>query len=304
MYSLSTCWNAKRFTDGRAMLEEVRSMGFEYAELGHNTRISLLEGILDAVKNKVIKISSLHNFCPLPVGVNHSAPNIFQFSSDDPRERDRAIAQTKKTLEMAARLEAPLMVTHFGSIKIEDYKARLRPLVSAHMQGTPRYERLLMEVNEYLEMAKEEWFERSCSALEELVPEAKARGVKIGIENREGLNELPLDADFPALMERFPQSEVVYWHDTGHAQIKENYGFINHYLHIDNMKERMYGTHIHDCAYPEGDHCPPGEGDLDFAQLKELILPTHLKVLEMNPRVEAEALKKGFIYIKSIWGEE
>ena len=66
----------------------------------------------------------------------------------------------------------------------------------------------------------------------------------------------------------------------------------------------MYGTHIHDCAYPEGDHCPPGEGDLDFAQLKELILPTHLKVLEMNPRVEAEALKKGFIYIKSVWGEE
>ena len=44
MYSLSTCWNAKRFTDGRAMLEEIRSMGFEYAELGHNTRISLLEG--------------------------------------------------------------------------------------------------------------------------------------------------------------------------------------------------------------------------------------------------------------------
>ena len=89
-----------------------------------------------------------------------------------------------------------------------------------------------------------------------------------------------------------------------HFFLKENYGFINHYLHIDNMKDRMYGTHIHDCAYPEGDHCPPGEGDLDFAQLKELILPTHLKVLEMNPRVEAEALKKGFIYIKSVWGEE
>ncbi|MBP5759893.1 MAG: sugar phosphate isomerase/epimerase [Verrucomicrobia bacterium] len=304
MYSLSTCWNARNYTDGRAMLEEVRSLGFEYAELGHNTRISLLEGIFDAIKNGVVKISSVHNFCPLPVGVEHSAPNIFQFSSDDPREHERAINQTKKTLEFAARVGAPLMVTHFGSIKIHDYSARLLPLVKARMQNTPRYERMVMEVSEYLELAKEEWFERSCQALEQLIPEAKRLGVKIGIENREGLNELPLDADFMTLFDRFPQPEVVYWHDTGHAQIKENYGFINHFFQIDNMLGRMYGSHIHDCAYPVGDHCPPGEGDIDFELLKPLFKPTHLKVLEMNPAVKAENIRAGLAHIKSILGDE
>ena len=57
------------------------SWAFEYAELSHGTRISLLPGILDAVDAGEIKISSLHNFCPLPMGVNYAAPNLYQFSA-------------------------------------------------------------------------------------------------------------------------------------------------------------------------------------------------------------------------------
>src|ERR1044071_4488417 len=75
MYSLSTCWNSHRHSDGRAMLREIRDLGFEYAELSHGTRISLMPGIIEAVTAGEIKISSLHNFCPLPMGVNNSAPN-------------------------------------------------------------------------------------------------------------------------------------------------------------------------------------------------------------------------------------
>jgi len=33
MYSFSTCWNSARHTDGRAMLREIRELGFDYAEL-------------------------------------------------------------------------------------------------------------------------------------------------------------------------------------------------------------------------------------------------------------------------------
>ncbi len=72
------------------MLREIRDLGFEYAELSHGTRISLMPGILEAVDAGEMKISSLHNFCPLPIGVNYSAPNLYQFSSELPRERDMA----------------------------------------------------------------------------------------------------------------------------------------------------------------------------------------------------------------------
>ena len=87
MYSFSTCWNSGRHSDGRAMLREIRELGFEYAELSHGIRLSLVPGILDAVGAGEIKISTLHNFCPLPVGVNTPAPNLYELSDERPRQR-------------------------------------------------------------------------------------------------------------------------------------------------------------------------------------------------------------------------
>ena len=59
--------------------------GLQYAELSHGIRISLVPGIIEAVEAGEIRISTLHNFCPLPIGVNHPAPNIFKFTAEDAR---------------------------------------------------------------------------------------------------------------------------------------------------------------------------------------------------------------------------
>src|SRR5512138_813650 len=118
MYSFSTCWNSHRHTDGRAMLLEIRDLGFEYAELSHGTRVSLVPGILEAVDAGEIKISSLHNFCPLPMGVTHAAPNLYQFTAERQRERELAERYTLKTLEFANRVGAPVVVLHLGSIEM------------------------------------------------------------------------------------------------------------------------------------------------------------------------------------------
>ena len=80
------------------MLREIRELGFDYAELSHGVRITLLPGILEAVDAGEIKISTLHNFCPLPMGVNHSAPNLYQFSDERPRQRELAERYTLKTI--------------------------------------------------------------------------------------------------------------------------------------------------------------------------------------------------------------
>src|SRR6476620_3219602 len=109
MYSLSTCWSSLRHTDGRAMLREIRDLGFEYAELSHGIRITLLPGIFEAVESGEIRISTLHNFCPLPMGVDRAAPNIYKFSSHDRRERDSAFKHTVKTLDTAVRVKARLV---------------------------------------------------------------------------------------------------------------------------------------------------------------------------------------------------
>src|SRR3569833_2794831 len=130
MYSLSTSWNSHRHNDGRAMLRESRELGFEYAELSHGVRISLLPGVLEAVDAGEIKISTLHNFCPLPMGVNHAAPNIFKFTSLDRRERENAFKHTLKTLETAERVGAKLVVLHMGQVELKtDYTGKLVDLL-------------------------------------------------------------------------------------------------------------------------------------------------------------------------------
>src|SRR5678816_4810449 len=158
MYSLSSCWNSNRHTDGRAMLQEIRELGFEYAELSHGTRISLVPGIIEAVEAGEIKISSLHNFCPLPIGVNNSAPNLYQFSAERPRERELAERYTLKTLEFAARVKAPAVVLHAGSIDMKSYTDKLIEFVARGEKEGAKNKKLCQEVDQKREARKEPFF--------------------------------------------------------------------------------------------------------------------------------------------------
>jgi sugar phosphate isomerase/epimerase len=304
MYSLSTCWNSHRHTDGRAMLREIRELGFEYVELGHGTRISLVPGILEAIDAGEMKVSSVHNFCPLPMGVNHAAPNLYQFSAERQRERELAERHTRKTFEFATRVGAKAVVLHLGSIDMKDYTDKLLEMVGRDGRETPRYERLCAEVDEKRESLKEPFFERVKETLRSLLPDAESRGLRLGAENRESIDELPLESDFQFLFREIKSPALGYWHDTGHAQIKENIGFINHLMHLESLQDRLVGFHIHDVQFPGRDHCTPGSGSIDFAALKPILKPHHIKVFELSPGLTAEDVRKGVEHIQSIWGKE
>src|ERR1043165_5919999 len=196
MYSLSTCWNSHRHTDGRAMLREIRDLGFDYAELSHGIRISLLPGVLESVDAGEIKISTLHNFCPLPIGVNQANPNLFRFSSLDTRERENAWRYSLKTVEMAHRLKAKLVVLHLGCVDIKDYTDKLISMVSAGQQQTTKYEKLCAEVIDRRESKKEKHVRLANDLLLRLAAEAEALGIRLGIEKREALGEIPFASGF------------------------------------------------------------------------------------------------------------
>ena len=161
------------------MLQEIRDLGFQYAELSHGTRISLLPGILEAVDAGEIKISSLHNFCPLPMGVTYPAPNLYQFSAERARERELAERYTVKTIEFAARVKAPVVVLHSGSIEMKDYTDKLLDLVGRGQKETPKYSKLCTELDEKREAKKEPYVERVNELLKKLLvppPKRKASG--------------------------------------------------------------------------------------------------------------------------------
>lgn len=286
------------------MLLEIRDMGFEYAELSHGIRISLLPGIFQAVDAGEIKISTLHNFCPLPMGINHAAPNIYQFSSTDEREWENAYRHSIKTLETAVRVKAKLVVLHMGSIDMKEYTDKLIEMVAAGQKDSSKYMKLCEEVEMKRLEKKKRYTDRAYAMLKRLVPQAESRGILLGVENREALEEIPLDGDYFFFWREFPQTVVGYWHDTGHAQIKENLGFLHHRMHLEANSSRLLGFHIHDVAFPGKDHCAPGTGTIDFSALKDLVKPDHIKVFEFSPSMTPEEARKGIEHIKQIWGAE
>src|SRR5450432_1898825 len=304
MYSFSTCWNSSRHTDGRVMLREIRDLGFEYAELSHGIRLSLMPGIIDAVDAGEIKISTLHNFCPLPVGVTQAAPNLYEFSAESPRDRELAIKHTLKTFEFAVRVKAPLVVLHLGSMDLKDYGGKLEEMLERGEKDSPRFHKLVAEAELKREARKGKFFERTKETLRQLLPEAEKRGLKLGCENREAVQEIPLEGDFKLFFRELNSPNLIYWHDTGHAQIKENLGFIRHAMHLESLADRLAGFHIHDVQFPARDHCAPGSGMIDFAALQPFVKPEHIKVFEFSSKMPVEAAGAGIAHIKKIWGGE
>ena len=104
-----------------------------------------MPGILEAVAAGEIKISSLHNFCPLPVGVTHAAPNLYEFSAEKLHERELAVRFTLKTFEFAGRVGAPVVVLHLGSIDLKDYTGRLCEMLERDGKKSPQFEKLRVE---------------------------------------------------------------------------------------------------------------------------------------------------------------
>jgi sugar phosphate isomerase/epimerase len=286
------------------MLKEIRDLGFEYAELSHGIRISLLPGVIEAVDAKEIKISTLHNFCPLPIGINHAAPNIFKFTSQDRRERENALRHSLKTIETAERVGAKLVVLHMGAVEMKDYTDKLLEMVERKEKGTPKYEKICSEVMEKREAKKEKFQEVAHEMLKTLEPHAARRGIKLGIENREALEEIPFESDFTFFFHEFPGETVRYWHDCGHAQIKHNLGFIDHAMHLETMAEWLYGFHVHDVRFPGQDHCPPGTGMIEWTALAPFVKQEHIKVLELAPGIPPEDVLTGWGHLKAFWGEE
>jgi sugar phosphate isomerase/epimerase len=293
--ALSTCWNSFRHQDGYAMLQEIAGLGFTHAELSHGIRIVLVPGILKAVEEGVIKISSTHNFCPLPAGVTQAAPNLFEPSQQEPRERDQWLRHTKRSIDFAAQVKARALVLHLGSVKFwlfppgRKLHAYLKKNPDAEVTTDVGYQTALRKACASLRKRMGPAWKQVHDNLTQIGTYAKERAVTLGCENREKFEELPVDDDFPALFEALgAESAAGYWHDTGHADIKRSFGLLDHREHLARNIDRLVGFHLHDVSAAGKDHQPVGAGRVDFDMVSEFWRSEHLLTLELSPRVSVE----------------
>jgi sugar phosphate isomerase/epimerase len=281
------------------MAQEIAALGFEYMELSHGIRITLVPGLLRALDEGVIKVGSTHNFCPLPTGVMHAAPNLFQPSADNSQERDQWRRHTKRSIDFAAQVKAQVLVCHLGSVQFMWFNPapKVEGYVDAHggqnLAEDKTYQALLERGMARLRRKMGPYWERTKAGVDEMLGYAKERGVKLGFENREGFDELPLDADYPVFIGGLPpDASAGYWHDTGHADIKQTMRLLDHRAHLEKMSSRLIGFHLHDVNAEGRDHQGIGTGKIDFKMVSEFWRPEHVLVIELSPRIPVDDVRR------------
>jgi sugar phosphate isomerase/epimerase len=304
MISFSTCWNSGRHTAGDEMLREIKTeLGFDLIELGHGIRLSLVPGIQKMFDTGEVRISSLHNFCPLPVEVMMASPDCYQFSAVPAEERERAVRQTFQTINLAERLGAPFVVMHLGRVNMRPITDPLIRMSKAGKHLSRKYVRAKLKAVETRERHAPVHLQRVKDCLRRIIEHAASRNVRIALESRRDYEEIPSERELPVLLDEFNSGQVGYWHDFGHSQIKDNLDFIDHAEWLGAIGARAFGCHVQDCIWPARDHEPPFTGGIDFEKLVPLLPTNCLFVWEMSPNKTADAIGQSVRTWKERFGE-
>jgi sugar phosphate isomerase/epimerase len=304
MISFSTCWNSGRHTSGDAMLREIKTkLGFDLIELDHGVHRSLMPGIQKIFDAGEIRLSSLHNFCPLPADAAATSPDCYKFSAASAEERDAAVTQTFQTIDFAARLNAPFVVLHLGQVNMPPITDRLIAMAKTGRYLSREYVRMKISAVQEREKIAPECLERVKNCLRRIIKYAAPRNVRIGLEARRDYEQIPTERELAELLEEMNSPHLGYWHDFGHSQIKENLGFIDHAEWLRAIGPRAFGCHVQDCIWPARDRQPPFTGSVDFEKLVPLLPTNCLFVWEMNANKTANAIRQSVQTWKERFGE-
>jgi len=304
MFSISTVWNAWRHKTARAMVEELKELGFDRLELSFGLPSRMVSDICRMVEEGVIAVGSLHNYCPAPIlrdgeSLSHS---ILPLSNTDEEDRKWAVRQTMRTIETAHSLGASAVVLHMGKVLIRPISPRLMMLVENGEAQSGRADRLRKKLRDRRESKKGQYLEQAAKSLRDLAPYAEEMGIKLGIENRYYPEEIPDLDEIGSLIEWTDSPAVGYWHDIGHAAVKENIGWESQQEYLKRYGDKLIGMHIHDVILTR-DHKAPLQGELDFSWLVEYMREDVLKVMEVHPIATAEELKKGLNFLQHLTGD-
>jgi sugar phosphate isomerase/epimerase len=301
-FALSTHWNAGRHGSGETMVEEILNLGFRRLELGYDLRLELVPGVQAMIRNGSVKVDSVHNFCPVPMGATRGHPEIWTLAARDDRERESAIHHTLRTIRFAAEIGARVVVTHSGNVEMPMISTQLFDLCIAQQQFSPRYEKLRLKLQEQRDRKAPRQFELLLKSLERLLPVLEETGVLLGIENLPTWEAFPTEVEFEQIVARFGAKHIRYWHDIGHGQIRQNIGFINHERWLERLTPYLAGMHVHDVAPPATDHVMPPRGHIDFSRFQRFAVSDMVRVIEPSSRTPAAEVAEGLAYLQKTWG--
>lgn len=290
-FSLSTSWNAQNHKSGRTLIDEIKAAGFDTVELSFALSGEMVDEIADICRRGEIKVSSLHNMCPIPAGMERAkaSPDFYSMTSLHEDERKMACEIAATTIRYAKDMGARAVVLHTGFVNIRD---RLRELAAAY-SDKEKYAAILSEMKHDREAVKRPYIDNLIKSLKELSPVAVSSGIALAVETRYHHRDIPLIDEYDEIFSYFKQGELYYWHDVGHAEAFERLGLAKHEEYLKRFQNRLIGMHLHDIIGLINDHNAPGAGTFDFKVLKPYIKKETIKVIEAHMPATAEELRRG-----------
>ncbi len=300
-FGLSTILFSGKIEKAEDVLKHLEFFPFvEVIEVEYRFPEEILPSFIKLVKKSPYKVYSVHNFLPLPKerGPLGSISEPLNLASLDNDERKLALKYTMRSIDNLLEMEGEVLVVHLGKTPMENPKKDLFKLFDEE-----RWEDIKELSKSILEERKKykKSLDRALLSLEEIAERADKEGIKIGVENRYYINEIPFDFEFEVIFEKLEGAPIGYWHDFGHGEVLERFYLQKHISLLERFGSNLIGVHMHDIKGYE-DHYPIGMGDLDFGRFVDFIREKTI-IYEINPKHSFEEVLRGHERLLEYFGD-
>lgn len=280
-------WAKDRFNHMAEFAAKLRELGFTHVE--PNRLVS--PGMLAELLKTGVPVSSIHSPCPTVLSSQGIDVDRLSLSSLDVSERVEAVSFAKKTVDLAANVNARAIVLHMGEVPIDlGLQDRLHRLHDTGQAQSKEYglvkDRLVRQraslARPYVDAAK-----RSLQALSKY---SRQKDIMLGLETRFHFSEIPNTDEMAELLGEVSEQLAGYWHDTGHAEVQQQLGFALHEEWLSRLGDRMVGVHLHDIR-GISDHHAPGKGNMNWEMIAKYLPQGVVKVCEIGEWNEEDRMQ-------------
>lgn len=292
-FGLSTCWNGGRHSRPADLLDEHERLGFRRLEAYCLHTPAQLEALGVEARARGFEITSLHSPCPIAVDERGMRARWGDWlASTNSTDRQFAVDTVKKTIDAAAELGARGIVIHLGTTSVWSRQRTIVDTIAREGRNSPAHRQLVEQAQKDRASNAPPHVAAAVQSIVALGEHAVGTGVRLGVEARDGYQEIPSLDEMATVLGATSHLPVGYWHDAGHGAKLEYCGFVEHEEYLRRYADRMVGMHVHDTQAAR-DHRAPGQGGTDFAMLARYVRPDTILTLELHADVLAEHIGPG-----------
>ena len=287
--SLSTMWSADQempFSETFGVARKLGFVGFEFSN-------KITPRLYQEWDRDKYYIATIHDPCPSEFGYTELKQQDVALSSLDETQRQKAVDNLKRSIDLAVRLGSRSVVVHSGAVHCDHSGDKiLRGLYLQGRSGSPEYIRVQRDYISSRNEKKEPHLNQVLRSLEEMINFARGSGIFIGLENRNRYHDLPLPDEMETFLQLCDEPWFGFQYDAGHAHNLEALGMVGKGEWLRRFHHRLIGMHLHDVDGLQ-DHLAPGMGEVDYSSLAPYLGDGILRTLEVSPDCTLEQIAHG-----------